>query len=136
MRLRKRTKRFLIGGGVLVVVAVLAIMSLSGSDDSQTVVQADLVTRDDISEIVTASGRIQPQTKVDIVAEVSAEIIALYVNEGERVTRGQPLLMLDTVQVLDPAEVECLLAMVANVLARLVQDDAQELTGDLDDVDA
>ncbi|HUU44264.1 MAG TPA: efflux RND transporter periplasmic adaptor subunit [Acidobacteriota bacterium] len=98
MRLRKRTKRFLIGGGVLVVVAVVAIVSLSGSDKSQTVVQADLVTRDDISEIVTASGRIQPQTKVDIVAEVSAQIVELYVNDGERVSRGQPLLLLDTVQ--------------------------------------
>ena len=44
--------------------------------------------------------------------------------------------VIDTVQVLDPVEVECLLTMVANVLARLVQDDTQELTGDLDDVDA
>ena len=43
---------------------------------------------------------------------------------------------IDTFQVMDPAEVECLLTMVANVVARLVQDDARELTGDLDDVDA
>ena len=43
---------------------------------------------------------------------------------------------IDTFQVMDPAEVECLLTMVANVVARLVQGDARELTGDLDDVDA
>ena len=41
--------------------------------------------------------------------------------------------VIDTVQVLDPAEVECLLTMVADVVARVVQGSGQ---GDADDVDA
>ena len=65
---------------------------------STSLVQADLAYRDQISEVVTASGRIQPQTKVDITSEVSAEIIALLVAEGDAVIRGQRLLLLDTVQ--------------------------------------
>ncbi|MCP4542453.1 MAG: hypothetical protein GY832_35465 [Chloroflexi bacterium] len=43
---------------------------------------------------------------------------------------------IDTFQVLDPAEVENLLRIVADVVARMMQDSGQELTGDVDDVDA
>lgn len=98
MRLKKPSKRVLIGGGLLLVIAVVAVVSLGGSDEELTVVQADLAILDDLSEIVTASGRIQPQTKVDIVAQVSAEIVGIFVSEGEMVHRGQNLLLLDTVQ--------------------------------------
>lgn len=98
MKLKKRTKRWMIIGGLLVVIIVVLVVSMSGGDDKSTSVQADLAYKDDISEVVTASGRIQPQTKVDIVAEVSAEIIEVPVKDGDWVTKGQTLLLLDTVQ--------------------------------------
>ena len=98
MKLKKRTKKLVIAGAALVVIVVALVITFSGSDDERTVVQADLVCIDDLSEVVTASGRIQPQTKVDIVAEVSAEIIEVPVAEGDWVTKGQTLLLLDTIQ--------------------------------------
>lgn len=98
MKLKKRTKKLMIAGGVLVIIAIVLVVTLSGKKENATSVQADLAYTDDISEVVTASGRIQPQTKVDIVAEVSAEIIAVPVKEGDWVTKGQTLLLLDTVQ--------------------------------------
>jgi HlyD family secretion protein len=97
MKLFKSKKRILITAGILVVIVVI-VLNLSGSDEAMTEVQADLVYADDIAEIVTASGRIQPLTKVDIVAEVSAEIIDVPVAEGDWVRKGQTLLMLDTIQ--------------------------------------
>jgi len=97
MKLFKSKKRILIISGILVILIVV-VVSMSGSDEALTEVQADLVYRDDIAEVVTASGRIQPLTKVDIVAEVSGEIIDVPVSEGDWVTRGQTLLMLDTIQ--------------------------------------
>jgi HlyD family secretion protein len=81
------------------VIVVIVIANLGGSDNGGTLVQADLAFADDISEIVTASGRIQPQTKVDIASEVSARIIKLYIAEGDYVTQGQRLLLLDTIRV-------------------------------------
>jgi HlyD family secretion protein len=98
MKLKKRTKKLMIAGAALAIIVIVLVVSFSGKDDKTTVVQADLAFTDDISEVVTASGRIQPQTKVDIVAEVSAEIIEVSVKEGEWVTKGQTLLLLDTVQ--------------------------------------
>lgn len=91
-------KKLLIGGSIVLLIVIFAIISLSSSGEKRTVVQTDVALTDDITELVNASGRIQPQTKVNIVAEVSAEIREIYVREGDRVEKGQPLLLLDTVQ--------------------------------------
>jgi HlyD family secretion protein len=45
----------------------------------------------DIVETVSASGKIQPEMEVKISPDVSGEIIALYVKEGDKVTKGQLL---------------------------------------------
>lgn len=96
--MKKRTKKISLISAVIVVVVVIAIMNFSGSNGEGTSVQAELAYVGDISEIVTASGRVQPQTKVDITSEVSAEIIAIFVEEGQQVTKGERLLLLDTIQ--------------------------------------
>lgn len=49
------------------------------------------VRRLDITERVSASGRVQPQVEVKISPDVSGEIIGLYVNEGDPVKAGQLL---------------------------------------------
>lgn len=98
MRLKKPSKKVVFIGLPLLVVIIIAVFSMSGSKGNKTMVQADLVSLGDITEMVTASGRIQPQTKVDIVSEVSSQIIDILVKEGDRVDRSEPLLLLDTVQ--------------------------------------
>ena len=49
------------------------------------------VKRTNITERVSASGRVQPQVEVKISPDVSGEIIGLYVNEGDPVKAGQLL---------------------------------------------
>lgn len=93
-----RSKKFLWGSIIVVVLVGGGVAIMSGSGDESTEVQADLAILDEISEIVSASGRVQPQTKVNITAQVSAEIMAVYVNDGDWVEQGQPLILLDTVQ--------------------------------------
>jgi len=96
--MKKRTKKISLITAVVLVVLVIVIANLSGSNGKGTTVQAELAYVGKINEIVNASGRVQPQTKVDITSEVSAEIMAVYATEGEQVTRGQKLVLLDTVQ--------------------------------------
>ena len=98
MAKKKRWKKLIIGIAAIVVVAIIVVLNLQGSNGKKTSVQADLAYVDEISEIVTASGRIQPQTKVDITSEVSAQIIDLFVAEGDQVSKGQDLILLDTIQ--------------------------------------
>lgn len=45
----------------------------------------------DITEIVSASGKIQPEVEVKISPDVSGEIVELNVKEGDRVTKGELL---------------------------------------------
>src|SRR3989339_1819136 len=45
-----------------------------------------------ITEIITANGKIQPEKEVKISADVSGEIVELYVKEGQEVKQGDLLL--------------------------------------------
>ena len=97
-RMKWRSRKVYIGGAVAVVLALVALGALSGSDDDITTVQAELAYLDEIAEVVSASGRVEPQTRVDITSEVSAQIIDTYVREGDPVARGDALMLLYTVQ--------------------------------------
>ncbi len=98
MAFKWRSKKVIISGITAIVVIVAIVAMTTGSGKEPTSVQADLAFNDDISEIVSASGRIQPQTKVDITAEVSAQVMSIFVREGDLVERGQSLILLDTIQ--------------------------------------
>lgn len=52
------------------------------------IVQTEKVQRRTITQVVTASGKIQPETQVKINAEVSGEIVDIAVKEGQKVKRG------------------------------------------------
>lgn len=55
-------------------------------------VQTEKVTRRNVTEVVVATGKIQPVTLVKISPEVSGEITDLPVKEGQRVRKGDLLL--------------------------------------------
>ncbi len=92
-------KKTIIIIAVVVVVGVFAVISMMGDASQSTNVSTATVERQNLTEKVSASGRIQPQTKVDITSEVSGEIIALPVVEGQIVREGELLLVVDTVQI-------------------------------------
>jgi len=46
----------------------------------------------DLTEIITANGKIQPETEVKITPDVSGEIVELAVKDGDAVKKGQFLL--------------------------------------------
>ncbi len=83
---------------VALTIIILTVVNLTMDSNDATMVQADLAYTDDLSEIVSVSGRIEPQTKVNITSEVSAQIVRVAVTEGDWVNRGQLLIQLDTVQ--------------------------------------
>lgn len=95
---KSKKKTLLIIAGI-VVVAVIIVLNLTMSTTNATRVQIDSASPRELIELVSASGRIQPQTKVNITSEVNGEIIGLYVREGDRVEVGQLLVQLDTVQI-------------------------------------
>jgi HlyD family secretion protein len=91
-------KKLLIFGGGAVVLIILIIVYFKSNTSNAMEVHAEKVQQRNLVETVSASGRIQPQTKVNITSEVTGEIIALPVKEGDTVKIGTVLVVLDTVQ--------------------------------------
>jgi HlyD family secretion protein len=91
-----KAKKLLITLGILavVLVVVLAIgkkQGWFGNEGFLKVAIAKGVERE-IVEIITANGKIQPETEVAISPDVSGEIVDLVINEGDEVVKGQYLL--------------------------------------------
>lgn len=55
-------------------------------------VATEKVSRRNITEIITANGKIQPETEVKLTPDVSGEIVELVVKDGDNVKKGQFLL--------------------------------------------
>jgi HlyD family secretion protein len=77
---------------IVVAVAVIAAVMVFKKRAPAIAVQTEKVARRNLTEIVTANGKIQPVVQVTISPEVSGEIIALAVKEGQHVSKGDLLL--------------------------------------------
>jgi HlyD family secretion protein len=91
--MKKKTLWWIIGSMVALLL-VLIIVSKSGGDEG-TKVAVEKAAAHTIIETVTASGKIYPETEVKISPEVSGEIIALNIAEGDSVYRGQLLVKIN-----------------------------------------
>lgn len=122
-RKNRKTKLFIIIGLTVVVLVMAGIGVAKGRGEKATTVTTEKSVRKTITEVVSATGRIQPEVEVKISAEVSGEIIELPVAEGQFVKKG------DLIVKLKPdfyaAQVEQQAATVASARARVVQNEAQ-----------
>jgi HlyD family secretion protein len=91
----RRTKFGIFGAIALVVVVGLFMMSRSRRANAATEVRMDTVATRDLVAAVTASGRIEAKSSVDISADITGRIIQIAVKEGDWVTKGQFLVQID-----------------------------------------
>ncbi|MEN8203298.1 MAG: efflux RND transporter periplasmic adaptor subunit [Bacteroidota bacterium] len=91
-----KIKRLLIIIGIIavVLVLVLAVGKKQGwfGNEGYLKVSIEKGVQREIIEIITANGKIQPETEVAISPDVSGEIVDLVVKEGDEVHKGQYLL--------------------------------------------
>jgi len=90
----KLNKTFWIIVSVLIVVLLVAAKWFGGRTEATTV-QIEQANVRTIVERVSASGKIQPEVEVNITAEVSGQIIALPVKEGDQVAQGDLLVQIN-----------------------------------------
>ncbi|MDA1029186.1 MAG: efflux RND transporter periplasmic adaptor subunit [Bacteroidetes bacterium] len=93
---KNATKRILyIASALFLLVIVVAIIARStgifGSSNEATEVELGDVQLRTVTQVVTASGKIQPEVQIKISPDVSGEIVTLTVAEGDKVKRGQLL---------------------------------------------
>lgn len=83
---------------VIVFIIALVVMKkkgIIGTDDSIVEIESATVSEITIVETVSATGKIQPETEVKISSEVSGEIIALPIKEGQVVKKGDLLVKIN-----------------------------------------
>jgi HlyD family secretion protein len=79
-----------IGIAVVIVIIGLVVAKKVGwiGSNNATSVSVESAAKRDIVETVSASGKVQPEKEIKISADVSGEIVELYVKEGDVVKKG------------------------------------------------
>lgn len=77
-------------GALVLIIAGLVIFG--GNKEDIILVQTEKASKRTVTQVVSATGKIQPEFKVIITPEVSGEIVALPVKEGDRVSKGALLI--------------------------------------------
>lgn len=90
-----RKKKMFIGAGVVVLLALIAFVNFRFKKTNAVEVNTETIQKRDLESLVSASGKIQPKTLVNISADTMGRVTNLAVTEGERVTKGQFLLEID-----------------------------------------
>src|SRR5919201_1339028 len=109
----------LVLGGLALVGAGVAAFRLHRQKHPPTEVRLERVARRDLVSAVTASGKIEAKTSVDISADITGRIVKIGVREGDRVKKGQFLLQIDPSQY--HAAVERARGVVASTEATVLQ---------------
>ncbi len=89
-KLKKRRKKIIFSCIGLALLALVLTAAFKKKDVS-VLVQEEKAARRNLTELVKASGKIQPVLQVKISPEVSGEIVALPVKEGQAVKKGDLL---------------------------------------------
>jgi HlyD family secretion protein len=88
-------KKILIGVGVVVLLGAMAFANFKFKKEDGVTVNTEAIQKRNLESIVSASGKIQPKTLVNISADTMGRVTNLAVNEGQRVDKGEFLLEID-----------------------------------------
>ena len=93
----KKTIFILLGStiGLILLLVGLKKGGVIGNNEDSKIVELSKVTQTTIVETVSATGKIQPEVEVKISSEVSGEIIALPIKEGQQVKKGDLLVRIN-----------------------------------------
>lgn len=93
----KKTTYYLIGAAVILVGVLLVLSKKGVIGNKDTGIEIEIAKADTMTivETVSATGKIQPEIEVKISSEVSGEIIALPIKEGQVVKKGDLLVKIN-----------------------------------------
>jgi HlyD family secretion protein len=122
----KKNKILKILIGVVVILIIFAIIGKKAGWFGKAVtvkVAVEYAEKRQITETITANGKIQPEKEVKITPDVSGEIVELTVKEGDPVEKGQLLLRIKPDIYISQKDRS--LAVISSARARLAQAEAQ-----------
>ena len=123
MKQSKILKGLILAAVVLLILAVVGKKAGWFGKAATIKVAVEYAIRREITETITANGRIQPEKEVKISPDVSGEIVELNVKEGDNVEKGQLLLRIRPDVYISQRDRS--LAAISSARARLTQAEAQ-----------
>src|SRR6185295_13776611 len=109
-----RKKKIIIAVSVVAVLAIVVIVSVFASrKEEPEVVVIKLENRPELKQTVTASGDVRPIRYIKLTSEVPGRIEEIYVNAGDQVTQGKPLVRVDPTQLQSSQEAQWAAAQAA-----------------------
>ena len=128
---RKKSRR-----GLWIILAIVVVLGLVAAAvlKSRHAVKPTMVTTEkaevrNITHLVTATGKVQPEVEVGIAPEVSGELVALPFKEGQAVKKGDVIVRIKPdlyVAMVDQQQAALAAAKAASLLAKANQDKAEE----------
>jgi len=102
-----RKKKIIITVAAVAAVALVVIISIAaGRKDEPEVTVVKVQVRPELRSTVTASGEVRPVKFINVTSEVNGRIEEIFVNPGDAVTQGQPLVRLDPTQLQSSQEAQ------------------------------
>lgn len=136
--MKNKKLKYIIITVIAVIVILLVVLKKAGyiGGEKAIPVTVEEVSVRDITETVTANGKIKPEVEVIINPDASGEIVDILVKEGEDVKKGQLLAKINPELYVSnyermTANLNTQKATLANSKARLAQVEAQFLTADV-----
>lgn len=127
---KSKKKLFILIGLAVLIAGALTAAVINKKREKPLEVTTDKAFRKSVTQLVTATGKIQPEVEVKIAPEVSGEIIDIPVKEGQSVRKGALLLKIkpDSYQ----AQVESQLAVLNSARSASVRNRAELSKADQD----
>lgn len=126
---KKKRNRWIWISLIAIVVVVGVLIAMNSGKEKAITVQVEKASKRTITEVVQATGKIQPEYKVKVSPEVSGEITQLPYKEGARVKKGQLLAKIKPTSI--EAQYDAARASVASSQARVEQIRAQRIQAEL-----
>src|SRR2546423_9749680 len=102
-----RKKKIIVGVIAAVVLAIVVVVSVIATrKEEPEVITVKLTVRPELKQTVTASGEIRPIRYIKLTSEVPGRIEEIYVNPGDMVTKGKPLVRVDPTQLQSSQEAQ------------------------------
>jgi len=114
-------KKILIGGGIVLVLAILVIVNVRRASHEAVAVEIARIEHKELVSRVSGSGRIEARQSVSVTANVIGKVLEVAVEEGDVVAKGDLILRIDPGEkraMLNQAEAEVARSKAQQDLAR------------------
>jgi HlyD family secretion protein len=102
-----RKKKIIIAVSAVAVLAIIIIVSVFATRKEEAeVTTVKLEVKPELRQTVTASGEVRPVRYIKLTSEVPGRIEEIYVNAGDQVVQGKPLVRVDPTQLQSSQEAQ------------------------------